>query len=279
MIAYASDESGVVQVWVMNVDGTGARKVTDIPEGACQPDWSPDGARLVFISPCIKNQELYRGSGLFLVNVDGTGMLPLTIGPGGDFDPAWSPDGTRIAFTSMRSGGRPQIYVITLADSTFVRLSEQYSRDSQPAWSPDGQKISFISSRKGISQIWTMDADGGNQASFSQSGTQVNSHPVWSPDGQTILFTQTNGLGELPKMATASYNEQVYNEFTYNLGPLPARDARYSPDGLWVVFESWPEGSNHDIYIMAASGAGRIRLTNSPRPDFDPVWKPALIEP
>jgi Tol biopolymer transport system component len=124
-----------------------------------------------------------------------------------------------------------------------------------------------------------MDADGGNQNVFSQSGNKINSHPVWSPDGQTMLFTQTTSQGVLPKLATASYNDQVYNEFTYDLGPLPAREARYSPDGLWVVFESWPEGSNHDIYIMAAGGAGRIRLTSSPRPDFDPVWKPAVNQP
>jgi Tol biopolymer transport system component len=77
----------------------------------------------------------------------------------------------------------------------------------------------------------------------------------------------------------ASYNDGEYNEFKYVLGPVPIREAKYSPDGLWLVFESWPEGSNHDIYIMSASGAGRTRLTDDPGDDFDPVWRPVLRTP
>jgi Tol biopolymer transport system component len=245
-------------------------------EGACQPDWSPDGKRLVFISPCSRNQELYPGASLYLVNLESKDVTPLTTGPGGDFDPAWSPDGKKIAFTSMRNSGRPRIYVINLEDGSFDVLSEQFSRDSQPAWSPDGKEIAFVSSRKGLSQIWIMDADGSNQRLFSQSGAKNNWYPHWSLDGQTILFTQIDATRQIPTLATASYIEQIYNEFQYQMGPIPAREGRYSPDGFWVVFESWPEAGNHDIYIMAAGGAIRTQLTTSTRPDFDPVWKPLL---
>jgi serine/threonine protein kinase len=278
MIAFASDQTGTLQVWVANVDGSGARQVTDMPEGACQPDWSPDGARLVFISPCSRNQDFYPGSGLFLIHLDGTGLLPLTTGPGGDFDPAWSPGGKTIAFTSLRTSGRPRIYLLNLEDNSVTRLSDQYSRDMQPSWSPNGEKIAFVSTRKGPSQIWVMNADGKNQRMFSRSQELINSHPVWSLDGEVILFTQMNKDGGAPYIVAASYTDQEYLEFGFNLGPLPVREARYSPDGLWLVFESWPQGSNHDIYIMAASGAGRVQITNFPRLDFDPVWKPAPQE-
>jgi Tol biopolymer transport system component len=120
-----------------------------------------------------------------------------------------------------------------------------------------------------------MDADGKNQRMFSLSQDLINSHPVWSLDGEVLLFTQMDKEGGAPYIVAASYTDQDYLEFGFNLGPLPVREARYSPDGLWLVFESWPQGSNHDIYIMAASGAGRIHITNFPRWDFDPVWKPA----
>jgi len=280
MIAYASDQDGKPQVWVMNFLNKTTEQVTDMPEGACQPEWSPDGTRLVFISPCGRNQELYPGSGLFLLTL-GSSEPPslLTAGFGGDFDPAWSPDGSKIAFTSLRNSGRPRIYLLNLADSTIEPLSEQYSRDSQPAWSADGKKIAFISSRKGNAQVWTMNADGTDQQQFSQSGGQINSSPDWSPDGQTILFTQIGRVGEVPTLVTATYMEGEYNEFALNLGLLPAREARFSPDGLWLVFESWPEGGNHDIYISAANGAGRELLTTSLRPEFDPAWGPTPVEP
>ncbi|MFN3308081.1 MAG: protein kinase domain-containing protein, partial [Anaerolineales bacterium] len=56
-IAFASNRSGTNQVWLMNLDGSGLTQVTDIPEGACQPNFSSDGMRLIFISPCPDDSE------------------------------------------------------------------------------------------------------------------------------------------------------------------------------------------------------------------------------
>jgi serine/threonine protein kinase len=278
-IAFASDRSGTTQVWLINVDGSNLRQLTDFPEGACQPEWSPDGMRLVFISPCDKNLDQYRGSGMFIIGVDGTGSMPLPSAGGGDFDPVWSPDGKSIAFTSLRNSMRPRIYVIKIEDNTVERLSLQYSYDRQPYWSPDGSQLAFVTTQKGPVQIWTMNADGSDQQLFSRSADNINSHPVWSRDGEVILFTQVNQTRRIPGIVAASYKDGEYSEYRYELGPVPVREAKYSPDGLWLVFESWPEGSNHDVYIMSASGAGRTRLTDAPGDDFDPVWRPAVVQP
>jgi serine/threonine protein kinase/Tol biopolymer transport system component len=279
LIAFASNRSGTTQVWVMRVDGSDPRQVTNIPEGACQPDWSPDGRLIIFISPCEKNEDQYRGTGLFITAVDGTGLTPLPSVPGGDFDPVWSPDGKKIAFTSVRNSGRPRIYVITLADGSVERLSDQYSYDRQPYWSPDGSQLAFVTTQKGPVQIWTMRSDGSNQTLFSRSADAINSHPVWSIDGEVMLFTQVSRQRRIPGLVAASYKDGEYNEYRYELGPIPAREAKFSPDGLWLVFESWPEGSNHDIYIMSASGANRTRLSDAPGDDFDPVWSPLASAP
>jgi hypothetical protein len=48
---------------------------------------------------------------------------------------------------------------------------------------------------------------------------------------------------------------------------------------LWLVFESWPKGSNHDIYMMSAGGAAQTQLTDWERLEFDPAWRPAVIQP
>jgi serine/threonine protein kinase len=277
-IAFASDRSGTTQIWLMNVDGSGEPKqITDVTTGACQPSWSPDGLRLAFISPCENNEEIYPGAGIFIINADGTGLTPLPTIPGGDFDPAWSPDGNFIAFTSLRSTGRPLIYRINLRDDTVEPLSGLYSYDRQPAWSPDGTKIAFVSTQKGPVQIWTMDANGSNQAVFSRSDSAINTHPAWFIDGEVILFNQIETVGSAPNIVADS--PKWDNESPFNLGPWPAKEARYSPDGLWLAFESWPKGSNHDIYMMAASGAARTQLTDWERLEFDPAWRPAVIQP
>jgi Tol biopolymer transport system component len=261
----------------MNVDSSGDPvQLTNMPEGACQPDWAPDGMRLVFISPCSKNEDTYNGTGLFVINADGTGQTPLPNVPGGDFDPDWSPDGNFIAFTSRRNGGRPRIYVLDLRDDSVKRLSEQFSYASQPAWSPDGKKIAYVTTQKGPVQIWTMNADGSDQLIYTRSADAINTHPVWSLDGEMILFNQVESDGGPPYIVAVSYKDAIYSEYRYTLGPWPVREARYSPDGLWLVFESWPQGSNHDIYIMSASGAARTQLTTWERVDFDPAWRPVL---
>jgi len=280
MIAFASDRSGTVQVWLMNVDGSGeAQQITDLVEGACQPSWSPDGLRLVFISPCAGQQAIYPGAGLFLINADGTGLTPLPNVYGGDFDPAWSPEGRYIAFSSLRNSGRPRIYLFDLEDNTVVRLSQPYAFDRQPAWSSDGREIAFVTTQKGPVQIWIMDRDGSNQEIFSRSASAINTHPAWSLDGEVIIFNQSLEPGGVPYLVAASYNDGAYSEIRYELGPIPIREARYSPDGLWLVYESWPTGSNHDIYVMSASGAGRLRLTTWERLDFDAAWRPAVPQP
>jgi len=272
--------SGTTQIWIMNSDGSYPHQLTDINGGACQPDWSPDGKRLVFISPCARNQETYVGSSLFLIDADGSNQMSLPTVPGGDFDPAWSPDGKKIAFTSLRLSGRPRIYVMDLKDADNpVRLSDQYSRDLEPAWSPDGSEIAFVTTRKGASQIWTMDADGQNQEIFSRSGSAINSHPAWSPDGTVILFTQIDRPGAIPGLVGATYVDGEFRESRLKLGPTPMRDAKYSPDGRLVVCESWPQGSTHNIFVMVSGGANMVQLTDTGRFNFDPAWRPPVSTP
>ncbi|MGB9799851.1 MAG: protein kinase domain-containing protein, partial [Thermanaerothrix sp.] len=101
-IAFASNRTGIMQIWLMNADGTNQRPITSLPDGACQPAWSPDGQRLAFISPCREKRNLYEGTKIYILDLADGGTpepLPLPPSPAADFDPAWSPDGRRIAFT------------------------------------------------------------------------------------------------------------------------------------------------------------------------------------
>ncbi len=274
-IAYASDSTGIPQIYYIQTNSGIITKVTDMPEGACQPDWSPDGKRLVFISPCDMNKDYYPQSSLYIINVDGTGLLPLPTVSGGDFDPAWSPNGKHIVFTSLRNNGRIQIYLINLEDNAVKPLSEKYSFDMQPSWSKDGKKIVFISTRRGNPQIWVMDADGSNQVLFSHSTGLKNYHPAWTPDNTAIIFTQYVADGGVPRVMLAPFDLENYNEYKIGKESLPMREAVVSPDGYWIAYEGWQAGTSHDIYIMAVSGAGRQQMTTDPRIDFDPAWCPS----
>jgi serine/threonine protein kinase len=272
-IAFVSNLSGNYQIYTINLNGTGRRKVTDIPEGACQPDWSPDGARLVFVSPCDSITDYYPGSAMYLINADGPGLLPLPTMPGGDYDPKWSPDGEKLAFTSLRNSGRPQLYILELEDYSVTPISEKYLTDFQPSWSPDGKQFVFISTRKQGQQVWVMDTNGNNPQQLTRMNNGLlNYRPSWSPDGKNIIFTRYVSEGSVPRVLIAPINFEDYSE--YRVSDLPMRDAVYSPDGFWIAFEGWLEGRGHNIYVMSATGAGLTAVTDDPTYDFDPVWRP-----
>jgi eukaryotic-like serine/threonine-protein kinase len=279
-IAFASDRRGIPQIFLVNMNGTGLKQITDMQDGACQPDWSPDGARLIFISPCPKYLESYPLASMFIIDADGSNLTPLPNIPGGDYDPAWSPNGNEIAFTSLRSGGKPKIFLMDLTDESVKLLTEEGAGNMQPSWSPDGKEIVFITNRRGPRQVWFMDADGGDQRLFSRSMDLVNSNPDWSPDGNVILFTQSQA-NSFPRLVAASHEEDGFSEFPITQYNEPMRDARYSPHSDWVVFESWKrsEPTIHNIYIMTPSGVNLKQVTFGPHLDFHPVWRPSLSLP
>jgi serine/threonine protein kinase/Tol biopolymer transport system component len=274
-IAFASDITGLPQIWLMNSDGTAAHQITDMPEGACQPAWSPDGERIAYISPCAGNQEIYPGATIFITRVnDPDNFFSLPLVPGGDFDPAWSPDGNKIVFTSLRDYNRAQVYEFNLEDNSTRSLSANTVRDSQPIYSPDGREIAFVTTRRGPYQIWIMDKDGNEAMLLSRSGSLKDTHPVWSPDGGVIMFTQSELLGGVPRLAWMRVEEGNLIESRVVQEVIPMKEASYSPDGAWIAFESWPDGSTHDIYIMTPKAIGRQRLTDEDSFEFDPAWRP-----
>ncbi|MFQ5615439.1 MAG: hypothetical protein ACE5GO_03150 [Anaerolineales bacterium] len=272
-IAFASIHAEIPQIWIMNVDGTGLMQITNMEEGACQPDWSPDGTRLIFTSPCLDKQEEYPGSSLFIINVDGTGLTPLPTEPGGDYDPSWSPDGKQIAFTSMRET-KAQIHILNLDDLSVQTLASEGFKNIHPSFSFMGDQIIFISARKGPFQVWFMGTDGSGQAAFSRSGELKNTYPVWTPDGQLVIFTQREVPLGVPNLVAVPVESEGLDEYYLVDDLIPRRSADVSPDGAWLLYESWPDGVNHDIYVMTIGGEEITQLTTDPAFDFDPVWRP-----
>lgn len=103
-IAFTRDNhnfSGIwSQIWEMDADGSNQRPVSAPYLEAWGPDWSPNGARIAFISNCCRP-----GNAGYVMNVDGSNPVRLThpVFPHNDFHLAFSPDGHRIVFGSDRN--------------------------------------------------------------------------------------------------------------------------------------------------------------------------------
>lgn len=107
-------------LWVMNPDGTGSRRVL-ASWGGLDFDWSPDGKWVV-----AARQDASFNSDIWVLPVDGSRPpFNLSRHPDNDTVPRWSPDGTRIAFVGRRDGEESDVYVVTLA----AAVAEETARD------------------------------------------------------------------------------------------------------------------------------------------------------
>jgi eukaryotic-like serine/threonine-protein kinase len=278
-IVFASTRSSIPQLYLVNADGTDLTQLTIMEKGACQPSWSPDGSQLVFISPCLGRADffetIYNESSLYIINSDGTGLKQLTPAPGSDFEPAWSPDGMQIAFTSVRGGFR-QIYSLDVEslEVTLLTNTTNMIESSQPSWSSDGTKIVYMVKRVGTYQIWSMNADGQESIQLAHSGQELWDYlPNWSPDGRTVFFNQRRPGAFRPWLMQVDYEDLSQDPRRLNY-VTPIEDVSFSPDGYWLAFEGMDGEGNREIYFMTVAGSGRTRLTNDPKIDFDPAWRP-----
>jgi serine/threonine protein kinase len=274
-IAFASNLTGIPQIFLLNIGSDTPQQITDMENGACQPEWAPDGLRLVFTSPCLDNTDEYPGSSMYIINADGSDLTAIPTVGGGDFDPAWSPDRAHIAFTSLRDG-YAQIYVYNLIDGSFTRITQtDVTRPArQPSWNPLGTLIAYSQLRYEAWQIWVMADRGADPERIVLSGPDNwDSLPVWSVDGTTILFTQSKKLGKTSWLMTTVYADRKTGKSTAMLSGMYASHAQYSADGSWLVFESL-NGIDDNIFMMTVSSELRHPVTGGTYFEFDPAWRP-----
>jgi tricorn protease len=160
--------------------------------------WSPDGARIAFVSDLDGEDQLY------LVAQDGSGA-PEQLTHGGKaflYAPAWSPDGKRIAFGDQ--DGR--VWVLTLADRKVIQVADdRHSRVRDYVWSPDGGYLAFTLANANTNRslhIWSV-ADG-QLHRVTGDFFDVFS-PAWDPQGKYLYY-----------LSEREFHPQVdYYDFTY----------------------------------------------------------------
>jgi Tol biopolymer transport system component len=191
-IVYCSGrETLYSQIYVMNVDGSGQRRITNFDNGeACGPAWSHAGTKIAFYA--FTQSRPSRNPEIWVIDSDGSNPKRL-IDHG--LDPSWSPDDRQIAFASHRDGIF-QIYLMHADGSNVRRLTKHNAEDANPVWAPDGGSIVYSSAtsddRRGL---FLMGPDGSDPHGLAHSKHQDFCFPSWSPDGRIIVFSALNRLG------------------------------------------------------------------------------------
>ena len=113
-------QSTPLDIWVMNSDGSGKKRLTDNGATNWAPSWHPDGQRIIFSSNMDDWRDEYKTYGhnfeLYLINSDGSNLQRLTFNKVFDSFPMFSPDGKKLAFGANRNAAKPRATDIFIAD-------------------------------------------------------------------------------------------------------------------------------------------------------------------
>ena len=195
-IAYASDESGNMDVWIKQIEAGQKLNLTGDYSGYDgKPVWSPDGEWIAFISE-------RNGGGIFVLPALGgipkqVSSLSFTMSQsriGSTPNISWSPDGSELAYASAGS-----LYTISSVGSIPSEIPLPPKRlivgYFEPAWSPDGKRIActgFVAEGVSTSQIWSLHRIEDDPLPVTEE-TYMDHSPIWAPDGKSIFFISDRG--------------------------------------------------------------------------------------
>jgi TolB protein len=176
-IAFTITDRANSDVWLMNADGTGAKRLTREPALDLSPSWSPDGARLAFVSDRSGTPQIY------LMGADGSSPRRLTFQGNYNQTPAWSPRGDAIAFTARDERKVFDVFVVSPENGKIQRVTQDQGRtNEEPTWAPNGRLMALKTDRAGASfQVVVSDARGEKQTVVTGGGGGELSAPAWGP--------------------------------------------------------------------------------------------------
>jgi len=263
-IAYASDQRGGREVFVMDYDGYAPRQVTADGFLNLTPEWSRDRRSLVFTA--YRNR---RNQTIDLIELATGKRRTLVALAGLNITPSLSPDGRYLAFATSQDGNS-EIYTLDTRTNELQRLTFQAAGDLSPFWSPSGRELVFTSDRGGGPQIYLMNADGSNVRRLTFEG-DYNAAPAWSPRGDWIAFVCRSQEGQF-KLCLITPDGQKRLQIT--TGPGIDDSPSWSPDGRHLVFSSMVNGQSH-IFMINRDGTEQERLTSGGTHHSSPSWSPA----
>jgi Tol biopolymer transport system component/DNA-binding winged helix-turn-helix (wHTH) protein len=179
-IAFHSDRSGSIEIWVCDAAGLDLIQLTSLGRHSGTPRWSPDSRRIAFDSRPGKDSDIY------VIDADGGAPRRLTTEPSDDVLPSWSNDGRWIYFASGRPG-RWELWKMPAEGGQAVQLTKHGGFASVE--SRDGQ---FLYYAKGayVKGLWRVPVNGGEEAPVLEF-PEVGYWGYWALAEKGIYFVNT----------------------------------------------------------------------------------------
>jgi hypothetical protein len=179
-VAFSSSRGGSYDLYVMDADGSNARRLTLDAGAESEPVWTPDGTRIIYSGAPVGG-----AAQIMSVRADGTDPRALTGSAGGNRSPDISADGRRVAFISIRDGN-PEIYEVEAEGGEARRISKTSERESNPRWLPNGDLL-YVIEKGGGARLMRLAAGTTTPTQLLQIDQPVVAFDV-SRDGERIAY-------------------------------------------------------------------------------------------
>jgi dipeptidyl aminopeptidase/acylaminoacyl peptidase len=178
-----------------------------------------------------------------------------------------SPDGRQVAVTRTIQSNT-DVWLIDILRGGKTRFTVDPAVDLEGIWSADGTQIAFGSNRKGIFDLYRKRSSGAGGEELLLQSPQAKIVEDWSRDRRFVLYREarpTTGwdLWALPMFGDQKPIAVVNTSFE-------ERNGQFSPDGLWVAYQSNVTG-RFEIYVQPFPGPGGNRQVSTAGGTF-PRW-------
>ena len=246
--------------WVEPVAGGAPRQVGTVRGQAAS--FGADGTSLIYD----KGTGYFVTTDLYSVSRDGSPRkLLATDGQASGF--RFSPDGSRLRFTLENVANTKTVMEAASNGTGLVKMFDGCCGE----WTPDGRFFTFQKSLDGRSNIWALPDRRRLWRTPSDRPTPLTAgpldfdYPLPSKDGRQIFAIATSQRGEVVRYDARS------GDFVPYLPGISAEALAFSPDGKWVTYTSYPEGT---LWRSKVDGTERLQLTFPPMQAFLPRWSP-----
>jgi TolB protein len=255
-------------LWRQTLGTQKAQQLTDGPGYDYQPDWSPDGKSVVYVTYQNDAMELW------LLDLPTGKSHPLTNGGAVNVEPRWSPNGKKILWVSTEYNKRFHIFAADVVNGELqnkIRLTgetksslpryyySRYDMEINPSWSRDGKEILFVSNKghiHGTGGFWRMKAEPAAEAEeIHYEETSWKARPDFSPDGSQMVYSSYLGRQWQNLWLMPAHGGDA---FPLAYADWDQTNPRWSPDGKKIAYISNQNGKTEIKVSDYPGGASQV---------------------